>query len=290
MSPETIPADIYKLLVNKEVPVGTEEVERIVEEFGEACMEMMRSALGPEQERKGRLRLSSVGKKYRQIWNDFHGVDSEKLKGPTHIKFLYGHLIEAMVLALTQLAGHTVSNQQEEVEVAGVKGHIDCVVDGEHLVDVKSASSYSFKKFERGTLPWDDPFGYVGQIKAYAHGMNMSKVGWIAMDKQNGTLAYLGYDLRNLKTVEEQDALGWDIIARIEDIKKNMGVGSPPQKCFEPVADGKSGNLRLASGCAYCQFKRSCWPELRIFHYQNGPKYLVHVEREPRVPEEVEGF
>ena len=45
---------------------------------------------------------------------------------------------------------------------------MDCKIDGV-LTDVKSTSSFGFKKFKEATLAFDDPFGYIDQIKAYAH-------------------------------------------------------------------------------------------------------------------------
>ena len=51
------------------------------------------------------------------------------------------------------------------------------------------------------------------------------------------------------------------------------------------VADGKSGNMKLAVGCSYCPYKKVCWPNVRGFAYANGPRYLVEVVNEPQVPE-----
>ena len=82
----------------------------------------------------------------------------------------------------------TVEGEQKEVYRAKVSdGHMDARIDG-RLIDVKSTSSYSFKKFKDGTLAEDDPFGYVAQLKAYAHSEGDDKYGWLAIDKQNGHL------------------------------------------------------------------------------------------------------
>ncbi len=47
----------------------------------------------------------------------------EELMPHTRIKFLYGHLIEEMILALTKLSGHDVTHEQKQVEVNGIKGY-----------------------------------------------------------------------------------------------------------------------------------------------------------------------
>ena len=41
------------------------------------------------------------------------------------------------------------------------------------------------------------PFGYIDQIKGYARSEGETEVGWLAMDKVNGHLAFLKYDLED---------------------------------------------------------------------------------------------
>lgn len=264
-----------------------DKAPEIARQFGKECEKILLEALEPEQDRVGTLRLSSIGKPDRQLWNAYNGVDAEKITGPTYIKFLYGHLIEAMVLALVRLAGHKVTDEQKEVKVAGVKGHMDCKIDG-ILVDVKSCSSYSFKKFKNNELHLDDPFGYIGQIKAYAKAEGEMQYGWLAFDKQNGTLCTLMYDESDANT-SYFPAIDYDIEERIREVKKLVSGVQPPH-CYDPMPDGKSGNERLRPGCAYCPFKHACWPGLQTYVYANGPKYLTKVDKEPRVVKIPEGF
>src|SRR5690606_25725922 len=94
--------------------------------------------------------------------------DGEPLRPEAYLKFLYGDILEDLLLFLAEAAGHTVVGRQDEQEIAGIKGHRDCVIDGT-VVDAKSASSYSFKKFKEGRLREDDPFGYVDQLQSYIH-------------------------------------------------------------------------------------------------------------------------
>jgi hypothetical protein len=250
---------------------------------GEALLD----AVAPERDSRN-LRLSAIGKPDRQIYNSYNGVDREPFRGATLVKFLYGHICEAMVVALTEMAGHTVTDQQKEVEVEGVTGHIDGRVDGV-LVDVKSCSSFGFKKFRNSELHKDDPFGYIGQLKAYAHAEGDTKYAWIAFDKQNGHLCVLEYDETDTET-EYYDSVNWDVAERVREIKKLVGVSHPPPHCYEPVADGKSGNEKLDTGCAYCAFKEHCWPDMKVFLYASGPRYLTKVVKEPRVLEVPDAF
>ncbi|MGI9568307.1 MAG: hypothetical protein ACR2PH_00845, partial [Desulfobulbia bacterium] len=76
---------------------------------------------------------------------------------------------------------------------------------------------------------------------------------------------------------------------RVEEIKV-MVEGPMPEKCYQPVPDGKTENMKLPAGCAYCQFKHECYPDLRTFLYASGPKYLTKVVSAPRVVEVLEDF
>ena len=148
---DTLIPDIYKTL-EQGVDVTQPHIAEALQEVGDLVREAVETVL-QEGERKGpsNLRLSAIGKPDRQIWYGVQGEEGEPLTGQTRIKFLMGHVLEALLICLTKAAGHEVTESQETVEVEGVIGHQDCVIDGV-LVDIKSASSFAFKKFKDGTL------------------------------------------------------------------------------------------------------------------------------------------
>ena len=104
------------------------------------------------------------------------------------------------------------------------------------------------------------------------------------MDKQNGHLTYLKYDLEDTNA-PVYEALKGSVADRVKHIKKLVEQPQPPALCNTPIPDGKSGNLKLATGCSYCQFKQSCYPDLRVFLYSTGPRFFTKVENEPKVQE-----
>jgi hypothetical protein len=277
---DTLIRDIYVLLEDKEIPEGV-DIEKECAAFGQTMADVLREQLVPKEDNRS-VRLSGIGKPDRKIHHNYNGVSGEPLRGPTYIKFLYGHLVEALLLALVRCSGHRVRDEQKEVEVGGVKGHIDGYID-DVLMDVKSCSSFGFKKFRNGTLHEDDPFGYIPQLKSYAHAERQHTYGWLAMDKQNGTLAWLQYDETH-KDAQYAEALDWDVEQRVVDVKKLVDGPLPPP-CYDPIPDGKSGNEKLASGCVYCEYKQECWPSMRVYHYSNGPRYLTKVVKDPQVME-----
>ena len=275
--------DIYSVVASKEVPEGVDLYDEI-DRFGENCKRLMANLF--TEKRDGRtLRMSNIGRDDRYLWNVVNnpGV-AEELTPNTHVKFMYGHLIEEMLLFLTKLAGHEVTDEQKRCEVSGITGSMDCKIDGV-VTDVKSVSTFGFKKFKDGSLAFDDPFGYVAQIKGYAHSEGGdSRFGWLAMDKQNGHLTYLMYDSEDTQAPVHVK-IGYDVEERIAHIKEVVQQEEPPEHCHEPVPDGKSGNMKLAVGCSYCPYKKVCWPDVRGFAYANGPRYLVEVVNEPQVQE-----
>ena len=280
---DTLVDDIYHLIDTKEIPEGV-DVEEAIESFGENMKQILRNNITEHEFDRRKLRMSNIGKKDRQLWYSYNGYKGEELMPHTRIKFLYGHIIEEMVLALVKLSGHKVTDKQKRVEVEGIKGSMDCKIDG-LLVDVKSTAPYGMKKFKDGSLINDDPFGYIDQIKGYAHAEGVKEFGWLAMDKTNGHLALLKYDM------EDESQWYWTklnfstIVDRIKRIKNVVKFPEPPKRCYGHVPDGKSGNMKLSVGCSYCAYKHECWSSLRTFIYSTGPRYLTFVAREPNVVE-----
>ena len=274
---------IYALMDSKEADPSV-DVEAEIEKFGEGVKALMRTEFGrKKREDNRRLRLSNIGRTDKYLWNHFNGTEGEKIQPHTYVKFMYGHLIEEMLLFLTRMSGHSVTDEQKVCNVEGIVGHMDCKIDGV-VTDVKSASSFGFKKFKDGSLAFDDPFGYIDQIKAYAYSEGETEFGWLAMDKANGHLTYLKYDLKDTQA-PVYEVLKTPITERVAHVKKLVEQPEPAEWCYQPVPDGKSGNSKLSIGCSYCQFKDHCYPELRVFNYSYGPKFLVEVVNEPRVQE-----
>jgi hypothetical protein len=280
----TLVDDIYKLMETRNTDRSV-DVMMEIDRFGEKVKDLMKKEFtyndGPRDART--VRLSNIGKTDKYLWYNANRFSGEKLQPHSYIKFMYGHLIEEMLIFLTRMAGHEVTDEQKTCEVEGVKGHMDCKIDG-RVVDIKSTSTFAFKKFVDGSLACNDAFGYVDQLKAYAHSEGEHKFGWLAMDKQNGHLHYLEYDETD-ETSPVYELINHDITERVRHVKKMVKEPTPPENCYAPEPDGKSGNLKLGTGCSYCQYKGHCYPDLRVFAYSTGPRFLVKVEKEPNVME-----
>ena len=278
----TLVSDIYKEL---ETRGGWDQA--ITDYFLELMKDFAETRMASKEEQEERvptLRLSQMGTPCkRKLWYSMNQPGTASSLPPsTLLKFKYGDIIEALVLSLAKAAGHKVEGEQDPLYVEGIKGHRDAVIDG-ITVDVKSASSYAFKKFESGGLRDDDPFGYISQLSSYVLAGRDDEVeshpslgAFLVIDKQNGTLCLDMYDF------------GPEIDGKVEEfkaIKEMVKQPEPPEREFTDEPDGKSGNRKLCVQCSYCDYKSSCWPELRTFFYSGKPRFLTKVVREPKVPE-----
>ena len=277
---DTLVEDIYSLFTSdEEVNVSPDDLSKLAEEI----VHSVSFALKENHKKKKTLRLSLIGQPDRKIWYNLNkeGESTEEgLKGNDYIKFLYGHILESLLVFLCKSAGHPVTDQQKELKIGGVVGHQDARVDNV-LVDFKSASSFSFKKFKEGAIFTDDPFGYIAQLSAYAQANKVKEAGFVVIDKSSGEITYC--PVHHMEMINAED--------RIDSIRESLESITPPERCYSAIPDGAAGNLRLDTGCIYCSYKFDCWSDanngtgLRAFQYAANVKYLTKVNKEPNVQE-----
>jgi len=282
---DTLVTDIYKKISVLSAGKAIKITDKELDEFGDAMKEALKHWAVPlkrDNSLTSGLRMSNIGKPDRQLWYDLNSKHKKErdYEPSLYIKFLYGHLLEVLMLFFVRLAGHTVTAEQKEVKVSGIAGHMDCVIDGE-VVDIKTASGFSFKKFQDGSLVDNDSFGYIAQLAAYEEAEQTSNGGFLVLNKETGQITLFRpeeLDKPNIKT-------------RIKTIKQIVKNKKPPTFCFSPVPEGKSGNLKLSRQCFYCSHKFECHKDsndgqgLRTFKYSKGLTYLTHVEKAPKVEE-----
>ena len=282
MTLSTVVSDIYQelemLSEGKPLPLTEADIDKTMVGMRAALMDW---ATPRKRNTDFTVRMSNVGKPSRQLWYEKRDPEGRGgIDGATQIKFLYGHLLEEIVLMLVRMAGHKVTDEQKEVVVKGITGHMDCNINGE-VVDVKTASRFAFNKFRDGRLAQDDPFGYLGQLAGYEKAEGTDKGGFLVLNKESGELCmYLPDDLDKP-----------NIDTRINELLPALELDIPPALCYDPIPDGKKGNMKLAKGCSWCKYKYKCHSDsndgagLRTFKYSNGLAYLTEVVAEPKVEE-----
>ena len=275
---DTLVDDIYKLMLDK--PTIAEEYCR---KFSHVLGNSIIRRFGPEEkfrDRKG-LRASNIGTKCdRKLFYEHSKVDYpvEELPANAHIKFMFGDILEELLFFLAEAAGHNVTGLSDRMEYGGIVGHRDGIIDGV-LVDVKSCSSFSFKKFTNHLTHANDDFGYIDQLQFYLHAcqndplvLDKTRAAFFVIDKTLGSIALDFHALED-----------YNLQALIDHKKAVIVSDTVPERLYEDEPMGKSGNMKLGAACSYCNRKQTCWPEAKAYYYSTGPVYLTKVVKEPRV-------
>lgn len=263
----TLIEDIHEFLRNppEELP------EKDTEALGQRIARMISEKLSKKGRQEFRLRISNLGEHCdRKTWySQYMPEAAEPLSADARMKFLFGDILEALLMFLAKAAGHTVEHEQETVEIDGVVGHVDGTIDGE-LVDCKSASTMGFSKFREHTLDLHDDFGYLVQLGGYGSKLGTGRDHFLAVDKQFGHIVLDSW---------EKSELNFEQL--VKNKRKVLSSKTPPERGYGHEKFQESGNRKLSVPCSYCPFKRECWPGLRTFLYSGKPVFLAVVKREP---------
>jgi len=256
----------------------------VAEAMGKSIADTANKRFSKPQEPRGYLSLSSIGTPCkRKLWYKINKPGfGEPLDAKMLLKFFYGDMIEELILAMVEASGHTLAGSQDRLTVHGIRGHRDAVIDG-MTVDVKSCSPFAFKKFKEGDLRGNDPFGYISQLSSYVYAAkddplvtDKNRGAFLAIDKVNGEICLDVYDFTEELKTKEQEMLA----------AKELVAGDIPTERISPVPASKSSpNTKLDKSCQFCEYKKACWPNLKMYQYSYGIEYLVHVEKPPKVPE-----
>jgi hypothetical protein len=287
---ETLAQDIYHVLD----PTQDHEADPLLSEgaAGRIADELQKATQKRDAPREvGKLWASDLGKPcMRQHWYNFNQPElGEQISGHTKFKFLYGNLLEEAVLHYAAEADHDVRYTQERVEHSPcddwtISGRIDAVIDNT-LIDVKTTSSYGYKKYTtEGLNAANDTFGYLYQLGFYRHFGDFTDEledvsGFVWIDKQNGHIAYTPVELPTAEDIRDRAEC---IISAVE------GGELDADRAFLPKPYGKSGNMCLDTGCSYCPFKQQCWRDanhgqgLQGYLYSHGPVWFTDVARLPK--------
>lgn len=275
---DTLVEDIYETMSS---PISEERVE----ELGSSLTAMLKRRLSAPAAPRG-LSMSSLGTKCkRQLWYKCNTPDkAEPLEPKARLNFLAGDIWEEILLFLAKAAGHKVEGEQDELDLFGLKGHRDAVIDGV-TVDVKTANSRSIEKFRDHKLERDDPFGYLDQIGCYVESAkedprvtDKSTGAFLVADKERG-----GLHLDSYRVPER------DYERDIAEVRREIEQPNPPQRRYQDEPEGKSGNRVIPMPCRYCAFKEECWKDanqgkgLLKYLYANGPRWFTKIVREPNV-------
>lgn len=285
---ETLVEDIQTLLAGGFEPSAAQK-KKLAKAFAKRMEDFATNRVLAKSEHTPALRMSNIGRPcVRQTWLEINETDKrEDLEPLTYAKFHFGDITEEYILLLAEAAGHKVEGQQDLMELEGVQGHRDAVIDG-MLVDVKSASPYSFKKFVDGTLKDDDAFGYIGQIQTY---LAAAQNDPLVTDKDR--CAFLAFDKSSAKIhLDIHHKVDFDVAEVTKRVKAKIESDQIPDRAFEPVDDGywkgrgqdrefiPNGNKILPLNCSYCAMKYACHDNIDLYIKSNRPVYFTEINKE----------
>ena len=242
----TVVPDVYDVMKSKDY---TGDLSTIAMQAGREVEDAIKDAFTPREDKRY-LRMSTIGKCERAQWYNYKGYKPEELSGEVYLTFLQGHILESVLVALLKLSGHTVEDQQKKHTLEGINGSQDCTIDGE-LVDIKTASAWSWdNKFTEHGIK-DDAFGYIKQLSGYGKPDEREHGYFLALNKNKSTL----------KLCKQQ--LEQDIDTYIVDLKDKMESDTPPMRLANATTFSKAeGKEKLCMTCAFCGFKEDCYGSL----------------------------
>ena len=271
--------------------------QEIIEDAGERLKEVLNVAFNQKRSSKFKLSMSSAGKPTCQLMMKRDGVPEEQPGAAFQMKMAIGNITEIVMLAVLKGAGIDVtdSNLKVKIDADGIKmnGELDLIIDDDTVWDVKSCSRWAFDnkwKAQDDVFEAGDDFGYLEQLYGYCKASGKKPGGWFVINKETGELL-----IRKARTDKET------VDRYINNISGNLFKVINPDTKFERSFDDieetfrkeATGNRKLGFSCSYCNFKYSCWPNLKhrrsIPSAAKSPKMEYYTHIDPGSIEKYEG-
>tara|TARA_Y100000114_G_scaffold155618_1_gene180260 strand:- start:747 stop:1607 length:861 start_codon:yes stop_codon:yes gene_type:complete len=254
--------------------------EEVIQQIGNDIMDALRRQFGEKEPKKFSLRMSNVGKPTCQLWFEKNKPEAAQPKSNNFVmNMMLGDIVEAVFKGLLKEAGVKYEDTEKVSLDCGdttINGSYDIVINNA-VDDIKSASDWSYRnKFDSfGSLASGDAFGYVGQLAGYSKASDKAAGGWWVINKSNGKFKYV-------------PATGIDVEKEVDKIKETIKTVEENkfERCFEAEAETfrkvETGNKILNKYCTFCDFKKTCWPNLierpQVKSQAKFPKTVAYVE------------
>jgi len=112
-------------------------------------------------------------------------------------------------------------------------------------------------------------------LAGYARASGKNAGGWWVVNKANGKFKYV-------------PATGIDVEKEVDKIKQTIKTVQENkfERCFEPEVETfrkvETGNKVLSKHCTFCDFKKTCWPNLierpQVKSQAKIPKMVNYIE------------
>lgn len=203
--------------------------------------------------------FSSIGKCLRQQAYGLLGFEEagKEIDSRAKMVFFQGDMVELAIVQLAKAVGCNITGtgfEQTSTEWNGMRGRPDGVLDGKYLVEVKSMSSFTFKRFEQGEL--DESYRY--QCNAGMVALGLSKTVIVAQNKDAGVLHEM--------IIDQDPVIVQDIKTRLATLSAATKENLPPRP-YAPDAKGF-----YPWNCLYCGHWKTCLPTAEKVLVKNSYK------------------
>lgn len=200
---------------------------------------------------RGSYRASEIGDCERYLAYAQLGKPKELINPELELLFRDGHLHESAVIDLMRRV-YIVTNQQytavKRYNVDGVEFNLtatmDCLVDGDDVVDVKSTNFFTGKQLAEKGKPYilEKYRGYYDQIQTYMQLYGKKRAALLFKEKMTSRLMEFWFK-RNTKYFETV------ILKKIARIEKLVQLRKLPKKPFS----------KSSTECKRCTMRIHCW-------------------------------
>lgn len=267
------------------IKLGRGEVEIPPALVSEFVKKVEQKVLETKKKDEFTIRLSAIGRPLCQLQLERDGVAREATHEPNTIfRFQAGDMLEHWLIMIICASGLNVKGEAIpcKLDLGGhmISGTADIDID-DIIWDIKTASPYSFGKFQRGfsELLEDDPFGYVAQGFCYGKALRKRFGGWIIINKASGDI-----HITEVPEPYEEHEDRAVYFATRQTLALTEGVPFARQfKDEEELFRKKpTGNRILGTTCGFCDFKNHCWGTVihapEAFSEAKNPKWKYYTE------------
>lgn len=206
-------------------------------------------------------------------------------------QFLYeGHEAEARMISTLMMFGYDIHEMQAEVEYRGYKGHIDLMIEGETVVDVKAVKNASFSRMT-GKKPYVSD-RYKTQIAFYKRGLNIDSGGLLLYNRDTSDIAYI--DLSN-----DEDSLQ-ELDFKLDVLEQNMTLEELweneedliPEVQREVYKGADTGNYLLPDSMRFSEYKTAFYDlsEPTLNGYNREQTYVLGYKTLEQAKQELESW
>jgi hypothetical protein len=213
-------------------------------------------------------RASSCGSCTRKLGYTKLGVQGTPPEARQLLTWDLGHTVEAQICDILEKAG-TIKDRQREVRHTlpcgeELVGHIDCIYNGQYILDVKSSNTRGFAKITKcgaDGLPSIDQIdeSYLAQANLYMKALSLPFL-----------FLYYNKDTSHLEFVELEasEAVYQRIDERYTKLKLCTDLQTLPDRDYKP---NEKGVLPWNCNTLYCPYAKHCWPEINTEFVKGKP-------------------